>query len=86
MSGDTATAKPEAGWAMPWPGAELATTAEAGGCRAFCAGEFADHNAYIALAEMAMATTSASVGTGIAYASSPRRRMASSTICSNSPR
>ncbi len=56
------------GWAMPWPGTEVAQIAEAAGCQAFCAGEFADRNAYIALAEMALTTTSARVGTGVAYA------------------
>ncbi len=61
-------AAPEQGWAMPWPGAELATTAEAAGCQAFCAGEFANHNAYVTLAEMAASTTSAKIGTGVAYA------------------
>jgi 5,10-methylenetetrahydromethanopterin reductase len=56
------------GWAMPWPGTEVAQIAEAAGCQAFCAGEFADRNAYIALAEMALTTTTAQVGTGVAYA------------------
>lgn len=57
-----------AGWAMPWPGAELAPVAETSGCQAFCAGEFADHNAYVTLAQMAAATTTAKIGTGVAYA------------------
>lgn len=58
----------EHGWAMPWPGAEIAGEAEAAGCKAFCSGEFADRNAYVALAEMAANTTTAKVGTGVAYA------------------
>jgi alkanesulfonate monooxygenase SsuD/methylene tetrahydromethanopterin reductase-like flavin-dependent oxidoreductase (luciferase family) len=62
------TATPETGWAMPWPGAEIARVAEDAGCQAFCAGEFADRNAYVALAEMALSTTTAKVGTGVAYA------------------
>jgi len=62
------TVTPETGWAMPWPGAEIARVAEDAGCQAFCAGEFADRNAYVALAEMALSTTSAKVGTGVAYA------------------
>jgi 5,10-methylenetetrahydromethanopterin reductase len=53
---------------MPWPGTEIARRAEAAGCQAFCAGEFADRNAYIALAEMALTTSTAKVGTGVAYA------------------
>jgi len=62
------TVTPETGWAMPWPGAEIARVAEDAGCQAFCAGEFADRNAYVALAEMALSTTTAKVGTGVAYA------------------
>jgi 5,10-methylenetetrahydromethanopterin reductase len=58
----------EQGWGMPWPGAEIAGEAEAAGALAFCAGEFANHNAYVSLAEMAAATTTAKVGTGVAYA------------------
>jgi 5,10-methylenetetrahydromethanopterin reductase len=58
----------ESGWAMPWPGAELARTAERAGCQAFCSGEFADRNAYVSLAEMAATTTTAKVGPGVAYA------------------
>lgn len=53
---------------MPWPGAELARVAENAGCAAFCAGEFADRNAYVSLAEMAATTTTARIGTGVAYA------------------
>ena len=58
----------ERGWAMPWPGADLASVAEAAGAKAFCTGEFADRNAYVTLAEMASHTTSAMVGTAVAYA------------------
>ena len=58
----------ERGWAMPWPGAEIAREAEAAGAQAFCSGEFADRNAYVALAEMAANTTTAKIGTGVAYA------------------
>ena len=56
------------GWGMPWPGADIARQAEQGGCAAFCAGEFANRNAYLTLAEMAANTTTAHVGTGVAYA------------------
>lgn len=56
------------GWAMPWPGPEIAAEAERAGALAFCSGEFADRNAYVALAEMAAATHTAKVGTGVAYA------------------
>lgn len=62
------TLQPERGWAMPWPGAEIAAEAEAAGARAFCSGEFADHNAYVSLAGMAASTTTARIGTGVAYA------------------
>jgi alkanesulfonate monooxygenase SsuD/methylene tetrahydromethanopterin reductase-like flavin-dependent oxidoreductase (luciferase family) len=58
----------ERGWAMPWPGGEIARVAEQAGCQAFCSGEFADRNAYVALAEMAALTTTAKIGTGVAYA------------------
>jgi alkanesulfonate monooxygenase SsuD/methylene tetrahydromethanopterin reductase-like flavin-dependent oxidoreductase (luciferase family) len=53
---------------MPWPGAEIGRRAEQRGCAAFCSGEFVDRNAYLTLAEMAASTTTARVGTGIAYA------------------
>jgi 5,10-methylenetetrahydromethanopterin reductase len=53
---------------MPWPGAEIAGVAELAGCQAFCAGEFADRNAYVSLAEMAATTTTAKIGPGVAYA------------------
>lgn len=55
-------------WGMRWPGAEVGVEAERRGCAAFCTGEFVDNNAYVALAEMAAATTTARVGTGVAYA------------------
>ena len=53
---------------MPWPGAHIAADAERAGAQAFCSSEFADRNAYVALAEMAATTTTAKVGTGVAYA------------------
>jgi len=65
---DHAASELESGWAMPWPGPTLAASAEAAGCQAFCAGEFADHNAYVTLAQMAAATMTAKIGPGIAYA------------------
>ena len=55
-------------WGLPWPGAELAAEAERAGAEAFCAGEFADANAYVTASEMAHATTVARSGPGIAYA------------------
>jgi 5,10-methylenetetrahydromethanopterin reductase len=55
-------------YGMPWPGAEVAPDAEAGGISAFVAGEFADHEAYLTVAEMAHGSHTARVGTGIAYA------------------
>ncbi|MHB1139589.1 MAG: LLM class flavin-dependent oxidoreductase [Microthrixaceae bacterium] len=55
-------------WGMPWPGAEIGRAAEAAGCAAFCTGEFANSNAYVSLADMANHTTSARIGTGVAYA------------------
>ena len=53
---------------MPWPGPEIAAEAEQAGALAFCSGEFADRNAYVALAEMAASTQTAKIGTGVAYA------------------
>ena len=53
---------------MPWPGAEVAAEAERAGAGAFCTGEFVDHEAYARLAEMVGSTTTAQVGTAIAYA------------------
>jgi 5,10-methylenetetrahydromethanopterin reductase len=53
---------------MPWPGIDAAQQSEAAGATAFCAGEFADFNAYVTATEMAHATSSAMIGPGIAYA------------------
>ena len=58
----------DCGWGMRWPGPEVGRAAEAAGCGAFCTGEFVDGNAYVTLAEMAANTTTARVGTGVAYA------------------
>lgn len=55
-------------WGMPWPGRELAQRAEAAGASAFCAGEFSDRDAYVTATEMALGTSAAMVGSGIAYA------------------
>ncbi|EKF25053.1 luciferase-like monooxygenase family protein [Mycolicibacterium hassiacum DSM 44199] len=55
-------------WGTPWPGAEPARRCEQAGAVAFCAGEFADHSAYVTAAEMAGATDTALIGPGIAYA------------------
>ena len=55
-------------WGMRWPGVEVGNEAERRGCGAFCTGEFVDSNAYVSLAEMAASTTTAKVGTGVAYA------------------
>lgn len=52
---------------MPWQGAEVGAEAEAAGAAAFCTGEFVDHDAYVTVAEMAVATERALVGTAIAY-------------------
>jgi 5,10-methylenetetrahydromethanopterin reductase len=53
---------------MPWPGVSVGREAEAAGARAFVTGEFADHEPYLSVAEMAGATETAQIGTGIAYA------------------
>ncbi|MEU6352699.1 LLM class flavin-dependent oxidoreductase [Streptomyces sp. NPDC047072] len=53
---------------MPWPGPEVAREAEDAGVNAFCASEFADHDAYITLAEIVANTREALVGPAIAYA------------------
>ncbi|WP_413468098.1 LLM class flavin-dependent oxidoreductase [Mycobacterium sp. RTGN4] len=53
---------------MPWPGAAVAEECEEAGASAFCSGEFADANAYVAAAEMAHASSAAMIGPGIAYA------------------
>src|ERR1700744_5206829 len=55
-------------WGLPWPGSALATQAETAGAQAFCAGEFADLNAYITATEMALGPSQANIGPGIAYA------------------
>jgi 5,10-methylenetetrahydromethanopterin reductase len=55
-------------WGLPWPGPELAAQAEVAGASAFCAGEFADLNAYVTTTEMAHNTSTAMIGPGIAYA------------------
>lgn len=55
-------------WGLPWPGRQLAERAEAAGASAFCSGEFADHDAYVTSTEMALSTSTALVGPGIAYA------------------
>jgi len=58
----------EVKWGLPWPGADVARDAEAAGASAFCAGEYSDHDAYVTTTEMALTTSNAMVGTGIAYA------------------
>jgi len=55
-------------YGMPWPGAEVAAEAELCGITAFCAGEFAHHEAYLTVSEMAAATSKARIGTAISYA------------------
>jgi 5,10-methylenetetrahydromethanopterin reductase len=55
-------------YGMPWPGEDVGREAETAGFSAFVAGEFADHEAYITVAEMINGTTDAHVGSGIAYA------------------
>ncbi|MFT4288422.1 LLM class flavin-dependent oxidoreductase [Nocardioides sp.] len=55
-------------YGLPWRGAEVARAAEAAGIAAFCSGEFVDHEAFSTLAEMALGTTTAQIGPGIAYA------------------
>lgn len=52
---------------LPWQGAEIGGEAEAAGISAFCTGEFADHDAYVTVAQMAVHTQRAQVGTAIAY-------------------
>src|SRR4051812_32624760 len=53
---------------IPWQGAAFAAEAEALGIGAFCTGDFVDHEAYVSLADMVANTTTARVGTAIAYA------------------
>jgi 5,10-methylenetetrahydromethanopterin reductase len=55
-------------WAMPWPGAEAAKSAEAAGAAALCSAEFADYNAYVSATEIAHGTSTAMIGPAIAYA------------------
>jgi 5,10-methylenetetrahydromethanopterin reductase len=55
-------------WGLPWPGEQVAAEAERAGATAFCAGEFADTNAYLTTGEMATGTERAMIGPGIAYA------------------
>jgi len=53
---------------MPWPGGQVAALAERSGIAAVCTGDFVDNDAYSVLAEMVDRTSTAQVGTGIAYA------------------
>lgn len=55
-------------YGLPWRGGDVAEVAEAAGAMAFCTGEFVDHEAYSMLAEMALRTRQARIGTGVAYA------------------
>jgi len=53
---------------MPWPGPDLAAEMEEAGVAAFCTGDFVDNDAYAVLGDMVDKTTTAKVGTSIAYA------------------
>ncbi|MFD9391091.1 LLM class flavin-dependent oxidoreductase [Streptomyces sp. NPDC060000] len=53
---------------MPWPGREVGREAEQAGVGAFCAGEFADHDAYLTVADIVADTEHALAGPAIAYA------------------
>ncbi|WP_030326366.1 LLM class flavin-dependent oxidoreductase [Streptomyces sp. NRRL B-3229] len=53
---------------MPWPGRDVGREAEQAGVGAFCAGEFADHDAYLTVAEVVAHTEHALAGPAIAYA------------------
>ncbi|MFI1357875.1 LLM class flavin-dependent oxidoreductase [Streptomyces sp. NPDC020898] len=53
---------------MPWPGRDVAREAEQAGVGAFCAGEFADHDAYLTVADIVANTEHALAGPAIAYA------------------
>ncbi|GAA4663467.1 LLM class flavin-dependent oxidoreductase [Gordonia humi] len=53
---------------LPWPDGEVAAEAEAAGVAAFCTGDFVDNDSYALLADMVDKTSTAQVGTGIAYA------------------
>jgi 5,10-methylenetetrahydromethanopterin reductase len=55
-------------WGLPWPGPQHAVKAESSGAAAFCTGEFSDLNAYVTSTEMALNTSEALIGPGIAYA------------------
>ncbi len=59
---------PNPRWGLPWPGSEIAAEAEAAGADAFCVGEFADHDAYVSLAEASANSSNARIGPAIAYA------------------
>jgi len=51
-----------------WAGPGIASEAEDAGISAFCTGDFADHDAYLNLFEMAHGVRTTEVGTAIAYA------------------
>lgn len=53
---------------MPWPGPDVGREAERGGVSAFCAGEFADHDAYLTVADIVANTEHALAGPAVAYA------------------
>ncbi|QJT05267.1 LLM class flavin-dependent oxidoreductase [Streptomyces asoensis] len=53
---------------MPWPGRDVGREAEQAGVGAFCAGEFADHDAYLTVADVVANTEHALAGPAIAYA------------------
>ena len=53
---------------IPWQGSGFAAEAEAAGVGAFCTGDFVDHEAYVSLTDMVAHTSTAQVGTAIAYA------------------
>ena len=53
-------------WGLPFPGAEIAAEAENAGAEAFCVGEFANHDAYVSLAQVVSQTDPARVGPGVA--------------------
>ncbi|MFG3025379.1 LLM class flavin-dependent oxidoreductase [Streptomyces sp. NPDC048254] len=53
---------------MPWPGRDVGREAERAGVGAFCAGEFADHDAYLTVADIVAHTEHALAGPAIAYA------------------
>ncbi|MDX3494593.1 LLM class flavin-dependent oxidoreductase [Streptomyces turgidiscabies] len=53
---------------MPWPGPDVGREAEQAGVGAFCAGEFADHDAYLTVADIVANTEHALAGPAITYA------------------